>query len=332
MNKAPLGTLTRVDLRHIWENEATEFTPWLAQPANLAIVADTIGVDLECEAQERTVGPFRADILCKEVGVEDHWVLIENQLDRTDHGHLGQLLTYAAGLQTVTIVWIAAKFTEEHRAALDWLNEITDTRFKFFGLEVELWRIGDSPAAPRFNVISKPNDWTKSISRAARGLGDESVSETKAQQFRYWQGLKELLESARSTIRCRAPRPQHWTTFSIGRSGFHLAATVNTVENRIGAELFIRGEDAKAYFAQLREHKDEIERVAGAALDWQELPERIGSRIALYKEDVDPTEEADWPNQHRWLADALQSLDRALRNPVRNLDLSESHEQAEVVG
>src|SRR6185312_8829511 len=108
-------------------------------------------------------GPLRADILCKDVGT-DAWVLIENQLERTNHGHLGQLLTYAAGLDAVTIVWIAERFTEEHRAALDWLNERTDEKITFFGLEVELWQIGNSPVAPKFNIVSKPNDWAKSIS------------------------------------------------------------------------------------------------------------------------------------------------------------------------
>ena len=125
-------------------------------------MANALGLELEIEAQEKEVGSFRADILCKDLDNES-WVLIENQLERTDHTHLGQLLTYAAGLQAVTIIWIAARFSEEHRASLDWLNEITDESFRFFGLEVELWKIGSSPAAPKFNIVSKPNDWTLSL-------------------------------------------------------------------------------------------------------------------------------------------------------------------------
>ena len=138
--------------------------PWLARKENLDILGQTLVIDLELEAQERPVGPFRADILCKDIG-SDRWVLIENQLERTDHNHLGQLLTYASGLEAVTIVWIAAHFTEEHRSTLDWLNRITDGSFRFFGLEVELWRIGDSPPAPKFNIVSKPNDWSQSSPR-----------------------------------------------------------------------------------------------------------------------------------------------------------------------
>ncbi len=133
MAEDPLGRLERVDLREIWLSEAQDFTPWLARPENLSVLAETLGMELELEAQEQAVGPFRADLLCKDLE-SDKWVLVENQLERTDHRHLGQLMTYAAGLKAVSIVWIAASFTEEHRAALDWLNEITDESFEFFGL------------------------------------------------------------------------------------------------------------------------------------------------------------------------------------------------------
>jgi len=160
MSDATLGRMKKVDVREVWKDEAGGFTPWLVKEDNLALLADTVGIELELEATEKDVGPFRADILCKDT-VDGHWVLIENQLEKTDHTHLGQLLTYAAGLKAVTIVWIAKHFTEEHRAALDWLNEITDDRFNFFGLEIELWKIGESPTAPKFNMACKPNEWTK---------------------------------------------------------------------------------------------------------------------------------------------------------------------------
>ena len=152
MAVSPLGRLEKVDLRLGWSNEAGEFTPWLAQAENLALLGDAVGLDLELEAQEKNVGNFRADILCKDT-LTDTWVLIENQLERTDHSHLGQLITYAAGLDAVTIVWIAHRFTEEHRAALDWLNEVTDEAINSsiaesgddpillsFGITVPLWR------------------------------------------------------------------------------------------------------------------------------------------------------------------------------------------------
>lgn len=152
-----LSKVSKVDLRSCWQNEANDFTPWLASEENIALLADALGMnELEVKAQEEHVGPFRADILCIDPGT-DKYVLIENQLEKTDHSHLGQILTYAAGLEAVTIIWIAERFTEEHRAAIDWLNSITDKEFNFFGVEIELIKIGDSPAAPIFNVIAKPN-------------------------------------------------------------------------------------------------------------------------------------------------------------------------------
>jgi hypothetical protein len=201
--------MERVDLRAIWTSESGDFTPWLAKEENLRLLGEAIGMELECEAQEKDVGPFRADILCKETN-SDHWVLIENQLERTDHTHLGQLLTYAAGLKAVTIVWIANTFTEEHRAALDWLNEITDERFSFFGLEIELWRIENSPVAPKLNIVCKPNDWSKQATQAAEG----ELSETSQLYREYWQAFKEYLEETKSPIGMRKPLvDRHTLTF-----------------------------------------------------------------------------------------------------------------------
>lgn len=320
-----LGKLERVQLRDIWESEASDFTPWLAKEENLAILSEAIGIELELEAQEKNVGPFRADLLCKDPDT-DNWVLIENQLARTDHTHLGQLMTYASGLQTVTIVWIAAKFSDEHRAALDWLNEITDSEFRFFGLEVELWKIGDSPAAPRFNIISKPNDWSRSVDQAAKKIDTDAVSDTKAQQLKYWQALHRYLDANQVDVQTRTPKPRHWNNYPIGRSKFRLTTTVNTVGNRIGVELYMSGDDAKTSYALLHEQKEDIEAAVGEPLSWQELPDRIATRIAIYLENVDPTDENDWPRQHQWMADHLATFDRVLRPRVRALDLDEYRE------
>ncbi len=160
------GRLERVELREGWITEAQHFTPWLAGEQNLSLLGEALGIELELEAQERSVGPFRADILCKD-SADGTWVLIENQLERTDHTHLGQLITYAAGLEAVTIVWIAAKFADEHRAACHWLNERTSEDVRVFALEVELWRIGNSAPAPKFNVREQAERLEQASSRQA---------------------------------------------------------------------------------------------------------------------------------------------------------------------
>jgi hypothetical protein len=298
MTVTNLGRLERVDLRNIWVSEATDFTPWLARQENLAILADTLGLELELEAQERPVGPFRADILCKDVAT-DRWVLIENQLERTDHSHLGQLLTYASGLEAVTIVWIAARFTEEHRSTLDWLNKITDDRFRFFGLEVELWRIGDSPSAPKFNIISKPNDWSQSVAQAARAIDQSELSETRVMQREYWASLNQSLNAMGGPVSGnKKPQPQAWMSFPTGRSGFLLNGVMIRPKNQIRAELYISGTQAKSFFGLLKRQKDPIERELGQSLEWEELPSRRDCRISAYLNGVDPEDEADWPRQH----------------------------------
>jgi hypothetical protein len=155
--KIKLGHLERVDLRQVWMKESEDFTPWLAD--NLQELGQALNIELELEAEEMSVGNFRADIVARDLQTQG-WILIENQLERTDHSHLGQALTYAAGLKASTVVWIAYHFTDEHIAALDWLNSITDDGVRFFGVQVELWSI-DDVTAPRFNVVSRPNTWVK---------------------------------------------------------------------------------------------------------------------------------------------------------------------------
>jgi hypothetical protein len=315
-----LGRLERIDLRNIWSTEATDFTPWLARPENLEVLGETLGIDLEFEAQEKTVGPFRADILCKDIGGGGTWVLIENQLERTDHLHLGQLLTYAAGLQAVTIVWIAAKFTDEHRATLDWLNQITGNKFRFFGLEVELWRIGTSPAAPRFNIISKPNDWSQSVKMAADAIDDADVSETKIMQRNYWEALNAVLNLKGGPVTGnKKPQLQSWMSYPIGRSYIHLGAAMVVNRNLIRAELYFSGANAKAYFGLLEKQKQAVEQELGYPLEWEELPAGQDSRISVALHDANPRNTDDWKRQHQWLADKLNDMHRVFSQRVKEL-------------
>lgn len=319
-----LGRLERVDPRIVWANEAAHFTPWLARAENLELLGEAIGIDLELEAQEQYVGPFRADILCKDT-VNGNWVLIENQLAKTDHGHLGQLITYAAGLQAVTIVWIATPFTEEHRAALDWLNQITDEKFNFFGLEVELWRIGDSPFAPKFNIVSKPNDWSKTVSAGAARVERENLTGAKELQLRFWTYFSEYVQSRQTVIRPTKPLPQHWMNISIGRSGFKLTAIASTwnseKESYDSNELRVEFEinkDSEKYYQLLFAEKDQIEAELGYELTWYNMPHKISKR-AYTRRSVNLADEGDWENQAAWLLSRLEEFHRIFAPRVRTL-------------
>ena len=324
------GRLEKVDLRSAWATEATHFTPWLAQPEHLRLLSEAIDMDLELEAQEKSVGPFRADILCKDT-VTANWVLIENQLERTDHTHLGQLLTYAAGLKAVTIVWIASHFTEEHRAAIDWLNEITDSRFNFFGLEIELWRIGSSQVAPKFNIVCKPNDWSKTVAEGAARVEGEALTETKQIYIQYWIAFREYLLANASRIKPTKPFPQNWMTIAIGRSWFSLSAVAsfwNSEEqsydsNELRAELVITGEYSKAYFAELEAEKDTITNEIGYPLIWYNPEEARVCRIFVRK-TTDLRDQSEWDEQHHWLLSHLEDLHRVFAPRVRTLSVPTS--------
>lgn len=313
-----LGKLERVELRDAWSNEAADFTPWLAAPQNLKLLGDVIGLELEVEAQEANVGPFRADILCKDTAT-GHYVLVENQLERTDHTHLGQLLTYAAGLQAVTIAWVAQRFTEEHRAALDWLNSITEDDVNFFGLEIELWKIGDSDPAPKLNLVSKPNEWTRQVATATNL---RNLTEGQQLQVNYWSALNQVIEEQYPALTIRKPLPQSWMSFPIGRSGFHVDAGCNSFDQWVNVSLVMDDRNAKAFFALLESDKEAIEREFGQSLEWHLKSETKVSYIRLTKRNVDYRDRSSWPEQHAWLAEQLHRFDQVFRDRIKKLDAS----------
>jgi hypothetical protein len=310
-----LGRLEKIDLRTYWKKEATDFTPWLAQEENIQLLSETIGVELEVQSKEESVGPFSADILCKDT-TNDHFVLIENQLEKTDHTHLGQLMTYAAGLDAMTIIWIAQKFTEEHRAALDWLNRITDDTFTFFGIEIELYKIGDSSPAPMFNIVSKPNDWTKQIKRST---ASQPATDTKLLQQKYWQGLKDFMEAKKSFVKMQNPLLQHWTNIAIGRSNFHLSASVNSRDNSINIWLNIMGEQAKENYDKLYEtaYEKSLTEV-NKDLVWDKMDGRKMSAVML-KVQGDFADMNEWENQFQWFKDNLERFTKYFKPKVAKL-------------
>ena len=324
MKPASLGRLHKVNLREAWSSESSDFTPWLAQDENLKLLGEAVGIELELESQEKEVGPFRADILCKDTA-NDSWVLIENQLEKTDHSHLGQLLTYAAGLNAVTIVWIAERFTEEHRAALDWLNERTDEKINLFGLEIELWRIGDSPIAPKFNIISQPNGWSKTVQQAAAASASGEISEHKQFQLSFWTAFKDYMETKSSFVRCQKPLPQHWTNHAIGRSGVHLGSIVSTWNSETGTkgseirvELYMDGPNAKPEFAALELQRESLERALGFPLTWHNPENKAMCRLFARK-DADFLNENLWPEQFAWLKDRLEIMHRVFAPVVKEI-------------
>ena len=350
-----MGRLEKVDLREAWGTEDGDFTPWLAREENITLLGEAIGIDLEVEAQEMRVGSFRADIVCRDTAsLDNHWIVIENQLYRTDHTHLGQLITYSADRRTatiVTIVWIAERFTDEHRAALDWLNKITNKDIRFFGIEIELWRIGNSLPAPKFNIVSKPDDWTKSASierrrhtprtpssrkpndwtksaSIERRQSASNYTPTQILQIEYWRALQDLmqqrLQQRQGKVRPRKGYPQNFQVFAIGRDRCMLMATVHFKENRIGVELLLEGDDSKKHFALLSKDKDEIELELDRTIEWSNKSGQkqcsIGKRV---RDDCDLMNRDNWPDYLNWMCEELENLYRVFAPRIKNLDTSD---------
>lgn len=316
-SKKLLGSLQRVGLRDFWEDEACEFTPWLAEEQNLRLLGEAIGMELELEATESRVGAFKADIVARESGTDDR-VIIENQLRRTNHDHLGKLLTYASGLNARAVVWIASEIADEHRRALDWLNEITGEQFSLFGLEIELWRIGNSEPAPKFNLVCRPNDWAKSLTGSER-LGEST--ETTLTQLEFWRGFVDFARSRGTTLSLRKPRPRHWYSLAVGRSRFSLSLSASTRLRRVGCELYIHHEQSKRAFTLLQAQRPAIEAELGS-LEWQELPHRRDCRIVNYRPGA-IDDRAQWPELHSWLMDRAEAFHRMFSKRVRELELED---------
>ena len=311
-----LGRFEQVDVRDQWRDEEKEFTPWLAEEENISVLSEAVDLDLDVESTEVYVGNYRADIVAK----DEHGrrVVIENQLGKTDHKHLGQIMTYASGVDASIIIWIATQITDPHRQAIDWLNQSTNEDLAFFACEVELWKIDDSLPAPRFNVVCRPNDWSKSIKIKSQA---KELSAAKEEHLRFWSGLSEFVESGEWRLRLRTPRPQHWYPIAIGHSKFNISLTRNTKSDRIGCELYIRGKRAKKAFSILFAEKEAIETELGV-LEWQELPEGQDCRIILYR-DASTSNETTWATQYQWLAEQAVLFDEVFRGRIKSLVLGE---------
>lgn len=314
--KTPLGKLERIPLRKAWAHEAGEFTPWLAQADNLTLLAESWGLsELELVGTEHLVGDFKVDILCTDDGGK---VIIENQLEKTNHTHLGQILTYAAGVGARKVIWLAEAFRTEHVAALEFLNQHTTDELDFFAVEIELWRIGDSPMAPSFNVVVKPNDWAKTGQQNAKAAA--TTTPTKQRQLKFWTGWQAWLQAKGSTLRTQKPLPQHWTNIALGRSGIHLAATVNSRESRVGMEVYINHDNSKSMFKQLQAHQVEIDAAFGAKLEWMELPDGHACRILQVRPDSPLESEDQWPAYFAWLEQAALRMSEVFRSLVKELN------------
>jgi len=308
-----LGKLEKVDLRNAWKNEATDFTSWLSKEENLTLLSDEIGINITLLQTEASVGGFNVDILAEEENT-GRKIIIENQLEVTNHDHLGKIITYASGHDAEIIIWIIKDVRDEHKRAIDWLNEHTDEDVNFFAIKMELWKIGDSPPAPKFYIISKPNDWAKTIKKSSR---QAILTETKLLQLEFWDKLKEYVVNNSKRLRATKTYPQHWYNFSIGSSDAHISLTINTQTNLMGCEIWIPNK--KELFFGLRESKEEIEKELDEELEWMELAGKKGSRIKVSKE-AEINNPDNWESCIKWLVDEAEKFHEIFGKHIRQLN------------
>lgn len=297
-----LGILEEVkDLRIVWPHEALDFTPWLSQDDNIDILADAVGLEITVDETESSVGDFNVDIFASETGT-DRKIIIENQLEDTNHDHLGKLITYASGKSADVIIWVVKRAREEHKAAIEWLNNHTDDKIGFFLCEIKLYKIGNSEPAVKFEVIEKPNDWTKEVKKT------DVLNPTQQQRYDYWVAFEDYAfkncQFAKNFNR-RKPSTDHWMNFSVGSSACHIAVSQIQKRDELVVELYIN--EDKELFRALIQNKDDIESIIGFSLDWRELPDKKASRI-LMTHSAELSNQSKWSEQFDWLVNVMLKM------------------------
>ena len=299
--KHQLGKIEKVDLRKVWNHEALDFTKWLAESDNLMMLGQEIGVSLELIETESMVGQFHADIFAQEVGT-GRKVVIENQLEDTNHDHLGKIITYASGKGAEIVVWIVKRARDEHRQAIEWLNRHTDSAFAFFLIEVELWSINGSDPAVRFNCVERPNEWAKSMK------GFEGLSDTKKLQLEYWQTYREQARGYApfsSKLNTQKPAPQHWTNVHIGSSEYLLELDALVQKKCVSVGLYIN--ENKEIYEHLCQNLSLFEDRIGCKGELFDAKKASGVRF--YRRNCDIKAHRNcWPEYIKWQLDTALAI------------------------
>ena len=268
-----LGKIKEVDIRKVWAHEQYDFSKWLAAEENIRELGDTLNLALTDVETEKFVGSYRCDIICKDE-LTGKSVLIENQLEQTNHDHLGKIITYASGLDASVVVWIVAEARQEHASAIEWLNKHTDDDLAFFLIEVHAYTIGDSDPAPMFKIIEQPNDFARSVKAVAR-QGELSDAQIKRQEF--WTMFNDVIDQRGKPFNKRKATTDHWYEVAVGSSQCHISIDLVNKEHKIRVGLWIT--DNKDLFDSMKEHRAEVEATTGFPLDWDRLDNKKAAVI-----------------------------------------------------
>lgn len=279
---AEIGRLIEVDVRELWKHEQYDFSNWLVKDSNIEYLNEILGLTLIEVDKEINVGPYRCDIVATDEtsGLK---VIIENQLESTNHDHLGKIITYASGLDAKVIVWIVREAKEEHRAAIEWLNNYTSSEIDFFLIEIHAYKIGNSNPAPKFEVVEKPNDFVK----RSKNKDDGELNASQTERLIFWKQFNDRVALKGKPFNLRKPTTDHWYDIAIGTSAAKIAVDLVNKENCIILELYIHCD--KDLYDSLYEKKNAIEGEMGLTFEWNRLDSKKACRIKhfIYGLDFD---------------------------------------------
>ena len=310
MNK--ISKLQKVNLRKVWPREDANFTTWLEE--NIDHLTDALGFNIHIESREQPVGPFKVDLY----GEDDDGrkVIVENQLEKTDHTHLGQVLTYLANLDAKVAVWISGDPVEEHRKAVAWLNETAPDDVAFYLVRVEAVTIGDNaPVAPLFTVVEKPGDTVKQIGAAKK---DDAHRHTMHQK--YWAHFLEKMNEQSDICQSLSPAKNSWLTVSFGVSGVYMYVMVT--QKHVRTEIYIDTGDKernKKIYDYLESKKDRIESDFGGELQWRRLEGNKASKVENWLHGVNVANEDDWEKITAFLTDSAMRMHAAFKTHISGL-------------
>ena len=276
MKENEIGRMMEVEVRKMWRRESQDFSDWLAKEENISYLNDILGLTLTDIQREVYVGPYHCDLFAKDES-SDVKVVIENQLDKTDHDHLGKIITYAAGLKASVLVWIVGKALDEHKAAVEWLNNNTDIKVNFFLIELHAYKIGESKPAPKFEPVIVPNDFIKNGRSSSSG---NNMTKGQSEALIFWERFNEILVQKGKPFNKRSAQAQHWYEVSIGTSKAHISIELLNSENKISLNIYIP--DNKDYYDALFSYKDDIEKEFGDKFNWDRLDSKKASRIRYF--------------------------------------------------
>ncbi len=268
-----IGKLVEVDVRELWKHEQYDFSKWLTKDDNISYLNDILGLTLVDVNKEAYVGAYRCDIVAKDETSETV-IIIENQLDTSNHDHLGKIITYASGLDAKVIVWIVKQAREEHRSAIEWLNNNTRSGIDFFLIELHAYKIGDSDPAPKFEVVEQPNDFIKSSKLNNK---DGNINKSQSDILDFWTRFNDEIVSQGKPFNIRKATTDHWYSVAIGNGACYIDITLVNSNSFVGVALYIP--DNKSLYDSLFEKKEEIEKEIDFELSWERLDGRKASKI-----------------------------------------------------